>query len=241
MAAHATRALSGGPAPFSAGFGGGGMRGCRPPTASPASSAALWVRVTPRGTRRRAQGCARWFAWPRAGVSVASAVPRGGGGTGGAVVWRTVHHQRIEPQPPTVIDGRRLTTSQRSLAAGSRYCVTKWRYWSPAALRYHRCLFQARDASEGKGPQRRPQKRLDGRLEEVAEAVVGGYCRLQMPWSLALAIGETVGGSRLGTLEGGRGAYLPPLPMHPWLRPFAMGWCYFRGKALGRTAFGRVA
>ena len=28
---------------------------------------------------------------------------------------------------------------------------------------------------EGKGPQRRFQKRLDRRLEEVAEAVAGGY------------------------------------------------------------------
>ena len=35
-----------------------------------------------------------------------------------------------------------------------------------------------RDASEGKGPQRRPQKRLDGRLEEVAKAVGGGCRRL---------------------------------------------------------------
>ena len=38
-----------------------------------------------------------------------------------------------------------------------------------------------RDASGGKGPQRRPQRRLGRRLEEVAKAVGGGYCRLQMP------------------------------------------------------------
>ena len=38
-----------------------------------------------------------------------------------------------------------------------------------------------RDAFEGKAPQRQPQKRLDRRLEEVATAVGGGYCRLQMP------------------------------------------------------------
>ena len=38
------------------------------------------------------------------------------------------------------------------------------------------------DASEGKGPQR-SQRRLDRRLEEVAKAVGGGYCRLQ--WHLA--------------------------------------------------------
>ena len=42
-----------------------------------------------------------------------------------------------------------------------------------------------RDALEGKGPQRRPQKRLGRRLEEVAKAVGGGYCRLQMPLKLA--------------------------------------------------------
>ena len=34
-----------------------------------------------------------------------------------------------------------------------------------------------RDALEGKGPPRPPQRRLDRRLEEVAEAVGGGYCR----------------------------------------------------------------
>ena len=59
---------------------------------------------------------------------------------------------------------------------------------------------------EGKGPQRRPQKRLDRRLEEVAEAVGGGYCRLQMPMKLALAARETVAGHRL---EGGGGGSPP--------------------------------
>ena len=48
-----------------------------------------------------------------------------------------------------------------------------------------------RDALEGEGPQRRPQKRLDGRLEEVAEAVGGGYCRLQMPLRPALGVRGT--------------------------------------------------
>ena len=70
-----------------------------------------------------------------------------------------------------------------------------------------------RDALEGKGPQRRPQQRLDRRLEEVAEAVGGGYCRLQMPLRLALGVRGTVAGHRLGALEGG--GYLPPFPMHP--------------------------
>ena len=44
-----------------------------------------------------------------------------------------------------------------------------------------------RDALEGKGPQRRPQ--LDRRLEEVAKAVGGGYCPLEMPLSWYLALG----------------------------------------------------
>ena len=57
------------------------------------------------------------------------------------------------------------------------------------------------DAFEGKGPQRRPQKRLGRRLEEVAAAVGGGYCRLQMPLSLALGVRETAAGHRLGALE----------------------------------------
>ena len=68
---------------------------------------------------------------------------------------------------------------------------------------------------EGKGPQWRPQKRLDRRLEEVAEAVGGGYCRLRMPGKRALAVRETVAGHRLGALEGGLPP--PPLPMPPWV------------------------
>ena len=61
----------------------------------------------------------------------------------------------------------------------------------------------SRDALEGKGPRRRPQKPLDRRLEEVDKAVVGGYCRLQMPLRPALGVRETVAGHRLGALEGG--------------------------------------
>ena len=38
--------------------------------------------------------------------------------------------------------------------------------------------------------------RLGRRLEEVAEAVGGGYCRLQMPLRPALGVGETVRGDR---------------------------------------------
>ena len=66
-----------------------------------------------------------------------------------------------------------------------------------------------RDALEGKGPQRGSQARLGRRLEEVAKAVGGGYCRLQMPLRLALAIRGTVAGHRLGALEGGGGGTSP--------------------------------
>ena len=64
-----------------------------------------------------------------------------------------------------------------------------------------------RDVLEGTGPQRRPQKRLDRRLQEVAKAVVGGYCPLQMPLKRAFGVGETVAGHRQGALEGGE---VPP-------------------------------
>ena len=47
---------------------------------------------------------------------------------------------------------------------------------------------QSMAALEGKGPQRRPQKRLDRRLVEVAKAVGGGCCRLRMPLQLALGV-----------------------------------------------------
>ena len=67
-----------------------------------------------------------------------------------------------------------------------------------------------RDASEGNGHQRRPRKGLDRRLEEVAKAVGGGYCRLQMPLKLALGVRETVAGHRLGARRGGG---VPP-PSH---------------------------
>ena len=64
-------------------------------------------------------------------------------------------------------------------------------------------------ALEGKGPQRRPQRQLGRRLEEVAKAVGGGHCRLQMPLRLALGVRGTVAGRRLGALEGGAGTSPP--------------------------------
>ena len=70
-----------------------------------------------------------------------------------------------------------------------------------------------RDAVEGKGPQRRPQRRSDRRLVEIPKAVGGGYMRLQMPLKPALDVSQTVAGHRQGVLEGGGGGgYLPPFP-----------------------------
>ena len=74
-----------------------------------------------------------------------------------------------------------------------------------------------RDTLEGKAPRRRPQRRLGRQLEEVAKAVGGGYCQLQMPLSLALGVRGTVAGHRLGALEKGGGG-TSPLRMHPWSR-----------------------
>ena len=67
-----------------------------------------------------------------------------------------------------------------------------------------------RDALEGEGPQMRPQKRLGRRLEGVAKAVGGDYCRLQMPLKPSLGVRETVAGHGLGGMEGGGGGTSPP-------------------------------
>ena len=50
-----------------------------------------------------------------------------------------------------------------------------------------------------------PQRSFDRRLEEVATAVGGSYCRLQMPLKLAFGVWETVARHRLGPWKGGRG------------------------------------
>ena len=46
------------------------------------------------------------------------------------------------------------------------------------------------------------RQQLGRRLEGVAKAVGGGYCRLQMPLKLAFGVRRTVAGRRLGALEG---------------------------------------
>ena len=99
----------------------------------------------------------------------------GGGGTG-----------RSGSRAP----GRPCRCAPRPLGLGARWCGHRPR---------------GREVLEGNGPQRPPQQRLDRRLEEVAKAVGGGYCRLQMPLRLALGIRRTVAGHRLGAQEAGGG------------------------------------
>ena len=85
------------------------------------------------------------------------------------------------------------------------------RLWERRACRQHRLPTTphqihsnplTRAALEGRGPRRRPQRRLGRRLEEVAESVGGGYCRLQMPLRRAVGVRGTVAGHRLGALGG---------------------------------------
>ena len=64
-------------------------------------------------------------------------------------------------------------------------------------------------------------------LEEVAKAVGGGYCRLQMPLRLALGVRGAVAGRWLGALEGGDGGSPPfqgiPAPHPQTATPAALG------------------
>ena len=74
------------------------------------------------------------------------------------------------------------------------------------------------DTLEGKGPQRRPQKPLARRLEEVAKAVGGGYCRLHIPFEPGTCRQGDMAWHRQGALDGGTfapsnaslGRYPPP-------------------------------
>ena len=85
-------------------------------------------------------------------------------------------------------------------------------------------MVSPRHALAGKGPQRRPQQQLDRQLEEVAKAVGGSCCWVQMPLTLALAVRGTPAGQRLGALERGGGA--TPLPMHPCFAPMPALACF---------------
>ena len=74
------------------------------------------------------------------------------------------------------------------------------------------------DALEGKGPQRRPQKRLGRRLEEVAKAVGGGY-KCHFSWPL-LPGRQWLG---IGWAPWMGGGVPSPLSMHPCPPPMPSG------------------
>ena len=158
-------------------------------------------------------------------------IPCGGGGRGGPPKRREERSPN-DRSPPGVGGNRRAFLGGLPTGAGGGgggghiHCDRSWRCGlydtvpfpvpAPGAL----CTGSpgaGRDELEGKGPQKGAQQRLDRRLQGVAKAVGAGYCRLQMPLRLALAVRGTVAGHRLGALEGGGGGlYLTPLAMHAW-------------------------
>ena len=73
-------------------------------------------------------------------------------------------------------------------------------------------------------------------MEEVAKAVGGDYCRLQMPLQLALGVRETVAGHRLGAPRGGWG-YAPPFQSRP--PPLPLGVAPVMGAPRGPTGDGK--
>ena len=108
------------------------------------------------------------------------------------------------PPPPLPLYSRVVGLAARSLPAAGAACRaslsahTRHGGHRPSNLQFCRIGWGVgRDALEGEGPQRRPQKRLGRRLEEVAKSVGGGYCRLQMPLNPA-------------PWRGVGGGYLPP-------------------------------
>ena len=143
---------------------------------------------------------------------------RSGSEDGSIFIWETesgrlvdTKHKEYAPDVPVVM---RTADSRRFWARA--LCQT-FPFSLGLALVGECVIVVGGDALERKGPQRRPQRRFNDGLEEVAKAVGGGYCRLQMPLKQALAVRGTVAGQRQGALEGG-GSPPPPLPMHPW-------WC----------------
>ena len=93
----------------------------------------------------------------------------------------------------------------RGDVAGRRHGVSVWGGEGGEGV-------MGRDAVEGKGPRRPPQRRSDRRLEEVAEAVGGGFCRLKiaieagtwrLPWLIGWAPWKGGGGSAHGGALGG--------------------------------------
>ena len=126
--------------------------------------------------------------------------------TNGRTVIGISHNAISYPKSKQTLDLHGQTENGTAQFSGSKTCGTNTSCCSDKGVVL--CEEErggGRDILDGKGPQRRPQKPLDRRLEEGAKAVGGGYCRLQMPLRLALGVRGTVAGHRLGALPAGGG------------------------------------
>ena len=149
-------------------------------------------------------------AMPPSGSAQAAAptgVPRGRGGGGGVPRGITTAKSDPQPHPRGHCRGRCCGGTRLQSA-----CIVHAAFVA-AHLQTPMCPPPSPGMHQEGRDQRWPQRQLGRRLEEVAKAVGGGYCRLQMPLRLALGVRGTVAGHRLGALKGGGGASNAPLPI----------------------------
>ena len=142
------------------------------------------------GPSRRGCSCGAGLRWGQAGGMRALG---GKGHAPGQCLCR----------PPALTRGARRT-SERS--GNAERCGAQRAKWGSG-------WGISRGALEGEGPQRRPQQRLGRRLEEVAKAVGGGYCRLLN----AVEPGAwRQGDSGWAPWSGGGGGTAPPFQCISW-------------------------
>ena len=119
----------------------------------------------------------QWWWWYRSQLHVSAAVPM---------------------HVPFLDEGRVLQSACRGLLHREGGMLRMWGTQSGGGchiiqpIRGITPVGVGRDALEGKRPQRPPQQRLDRRLKEVAKAVEGGYCWLQM-FFYCVPLGKVLG------------------------------------------------
>ena len=143
------------------------------------------------------RGCGERYA-----SGYACQAPWEGGGRGAAGTFRGDLHQMTAGQQPDVVQQIGDQTGHHRFASAGGACDPgnggNW-VWGTGGHRVWDGGY-GRDALEGKGPQRRPQKRLED-VGGGCQNGWGGYCRLQMALSLALGVRGTVAGHRPGALD----------------------------------------